>query len=161
MVINVILLIALLFAALWTVMTTRLLRSAIGLAIVSVILSILMFQMASPIAAVFELSVCAGLISVIFFTAISFTRRISTEDLRTRQRERFAKFWILPFIIIIAGIALSLCSIAIDFKLPVPQSELDARSMLWNLRHLDIIGQILVILAGAFGIVVLFKEAKK
>jgi ethanolamine transporter EutH len=31
------------------------------------------------------------------------------------------------------------------------------REVLWNQRHLDLLGQIAVLLAGAFGVVVLFK----
>ena len=70
---------ALVVSATWTVMTARLLRSAVGLAITSAILTILMFQLASPLAAVFELSVCAGLISAIFISTISLTQRVTAE----------------------------------------------------------------------------------
>jgi ethanolamine transporter EutH len=31
---------------------------------------------------------------------------------------------------------------------------------LWKLRHLDLLGQIAILLAGAFGVVTLFKEWK-
>jgi NADH-quinone oxidoreductase subunit J len=62
-------------AAVWTVMSARLLHSAIGLATTSVILAILMYQLGSPLAAVFELSVCAGLISAIFLSAIPLAGR--------------------------------------------------------------------------------------
>lgn len=161
MTINIVLLIIFLLAALWTVMTTRLLRAVIGLAVTSVILSVLMFQLSSPIAAVFELSVCAGLITVVFFVAISFTQRLTPEKFRTRQKERFAKFWILPFILVVVGIALVLVKAPMDFNLPTPMATNDAREILWNLRHIDLIGQIIILLAGAFGVVVLFKEAKK
>jgi hypothetical protein len=33
--------------------------------------------------------------------------------------------------------------------------------VLWGLRHLDLFGQIIVLLAGAFGVVIFFKEKKK
>ncbi|MDD5730401.1 MAG: hypothetical protein PHN57_04670, partial [Candidatus Omnitrophica bacterium] len=59
--INAFLLIAMVLAALWAVMATRLLRAAIALALTSVILTVIMFRLNSPLAAVFELSVCAGL----------------------------------------------------------------------------------------------------
>jgi len=61
---DVILLTLLVLAALWTVMSSRIVRAAVGLAITSVILSIIMFHLKSPLAAVFELSVCAGLFSL-------------------------------------------------------------------------------------------------
>jgi NADH-quinone oxidoreductase subunit J len=142
-------------------MTTRLLRSVVGLAVVSVILSILLFRLESPLAAVFELSVCAGLIPVIFITTISFTQRLSPEQYVARRKERLLRFWLLPFLIVITGILLSRFVIPPDFMLPKPPVQAqDVRIALWKLRHLDLLGQIMVILAGAFGVVILFKEKK-
>lgn len=145
---------------LWTVMTTRLLRSVIGLALTSVMLSIMMFRLDSPIAAVFELSVCAGLITVIFFTAISFTERLSPEKLKVRKRERLVKFWFLPFVAAILWTLLSQYNVKPDFKVVQAAHEGDVRNVMWNLRHMDILGQIVVLLAGAFGTAVLFKDRK-
>ena len=157
---NLILLIALLLAALWTVLTIRLVRSVVGLALTSAILSVIMFRLGSPLAAVFELSVCSGLISVIFVTTISFTSRVSKERLSVRRRERFVKFWYLPVILIAVGLALMHLSRPPVFKLPVVSAGPNAQSVLWNLRHLDLLGQVVVLLAGAFGVVILFKENK-
>ena len=74
-------------------MTVRLIRSIVGLALTSAILSVVMYRLHSPLAAVFELSVCSGLISVIFVTTVSFTQRMSKEDLLIRRKERFLKYW--------------------------------------------------------------------
>lgn len=158
---NFILLILLLLMTLWTVMTTRLLRSVIGLALTSVVLSIILFRLSSPMAAVFELSVCAGLIPVIFITTISFTQRLTPEQLIVRKKERIARYWYLPVIVIIAGIILSRVHVSFDFTLPEPALENDFRSLLWNQRHLDLLGQIAILLAAVFGVVVFFKEAKQ
>lgn len=160
MVINIILIIMLVIAAVGTVMTTRLPRSAIGLAITSVLLTIIMFKLGSPLAAVFELSVCAGLISAIFISILSLMRRITTESRAVRQKEHFHKYWLLPIIIVLAAIALSQIHLPMDFNLPKQPSENDVRIILWNLRHLDLLGQIVILLAGSFGVVVLFKERK-
>ncbi|MFA5090898.1 MAG: NADH-quinone oxidoreductase subunit J [Candidatus Omnitrophota bacterium] len=161
MAINIILLIALLLASLWTVMTIRLIRSVVGLAITSAILSIIMFKLDAPLAAVFELSVCAGLISVIFVTTISFTQRLTQERLKLRRKERMGKFWYLPLIICTAAILLSFWRPSLNFQFPAPLKETDARNILWNMRHLDLLGQVIVLLAGAFGVVILFKEEKR
>ena len=63
--VNLLLIVALVAAALWTVMTARLLRAVVALAVTSVLITVLMFQLRAPIAGVFELSVCAGLIPAI------------------------------------------------------------------------------------------------
>jgi NADH-quinone oxidoreductase subunit J len=148
----------LVLAAAWTVMTVRLLRAVIGLALTSVILTIIMFKLNSPLAAVFELSVCAGLISAIFISCISLTQRLTDEQAAARQKERFSKFWLLPVILVIAGITLYQVHIPLGFHLQAAPVESDVRNIIWNLRHLDLLGQIVILLAGAFGVVVLFKD---
>lgn len=159
--INLILLICLLLVSLWTVMTVRLVRAVVGLALTSAILSIIMFRLNSSLAAVFELSVCAGLISVIFVTTVSFTQRLTQDRLRVRKQERFAKFWLLPFILVITALLLYNYTKPVNFAvLPLTGNE-DARNVLWNKRHLDLLGQIVALLIAALGVVVLFKEKKK
>jgi NADH-quinone oxidoreductase subunit J len=158
MTINIILAVVLVIAAVWTVMTTRLLRSVIGLAITSVVLTIIMFQLSSPLAAVFELSVCAGLISAIFISSVGLTHRLTDAQLAVRKKERLSKFWLLPIIVILSAVALYQLHISIDFNLPAAPAGSDVRNIIWNLRHLDLLGQIVILLAGAFGVVSLFKE---
>ncbi|MGA2775252.1 MAG: hypothetical protein ABSE81_04245 [Candidatus Omnitrophota bacterium] len=161
MALDLILLIVLLIAALWTVMTTRLIRAVVGLALTSAILSIIIFRLNSPLAAVFELSVCAGLIPVIFITTISFTERVNKERFASLRIERFGKYWLLPVIIVICAIALSLVKFRINFNVPRAIIDTDARNIIWYLRHMDLLGQVLILLAGAFAVVVLFKEPLK
>ena len=81
MYLDIVILAVLLLTSLWTVMTRSILRSAMGLALTSVILAIVMFRLNSPLAAVFELSVCAGLISVLFVSTISITQPYTTEEI--------------------------------------------------------------------------------
>ena len=83
---NLILLSLLAVTALWAVMATRLLYAAIGLALSSVVLSIIMFRMDSPLAAVIELSVCAGLITAIFISVISLVKHSTLEEIKERSR---------------------------------------------------------------------------
>jgi NADH-quinone oxidoreductase subunit J len=161
MAINLILLAALLWAGIWTVMATRLVRSVVGLALVSALVSILIFRLNSPLAAVFELSVCSGLISVIFVTTISFTPRLTSEKLEERRKQRIDKYSYLPIILLAAGILLMIFKPRLDFPIPPVPQEQDARTIIWHLRHIDLLGQILVLLAGVFGIVILFKEPRK
>lgn len=157
MALNLILLTGLVLAAVWTVMTIRLIRAVVGLALTSAILAMIMYRLNSPLAAVFELSVCSGLISVIFITTVSFTQRISKERLLVRKRERLAKFWLLPVILVAAGLLLMRHLKIPDFVLSASPDGTDVREIIWNLRHLDLFGQVIVLLAGVFGVVILFK----
>jgi NADH-quinone oxidoreductase subunit J len=161
MILDVTLLIMLLIAALWTVMTIRLIRSVVGLALTSAILSAIMFRLASPLAAVFELSVCSGLISVIFITTVSFTQRISKERLSVRRKERLTKFFYLPFIVIATGILMLLYFKMPHIDLPAQSQGPDVKGLLWNMRHLDLLGQVIILLTGVFGVVILFKEPRE
>jgi NADH-quinone oxidoreductase subunit J len=157
-ILNIILLCAMVLASMWTVMTTRLLRAAVGLALTSAILTLLMFMLNAPIAGVFELSVCAGLIPAIFLSTISVTKRITPRAMVVETREQIRKFWFLPVILVLAGIGLTQVHIPeIAVKVAqVPQE--DVRNVMWNLRHLDVLGQIVILLGGAMGVVVLLKE---
>jgi len=158
---NIFLLILMMLGALWTVMTRSLLKATIGLAVTSAVLSILIFRLNSPLAAVFELSVCSGLITVVFVSTISLTRPLSHKETIAVSRDRFKRFWYLFPIMIIAAILLSFLKIPVDVSTALPRAAGDVRDVMWNSRQLDLFGQILVIIAGALGVVMLFTEAKK
>jgi NADH-quinone oxidoreductase subunit J len=157
---DIALLIVLLAGALWTVLAADLLKSAIGLAVTSVVLAILMFRLLAPLAAVFELSVCAGLITVVFISVISLTRPGIEKN--GAASIRLGKFIVLPLLVLGAGLALLWLKYQPDLSsvLALPQQE-DMRRVLWGERRLDLLGQVVVLLAGIFGVVVLFKERGK
>ena len=147
--------------ALWSVMTTFLLRAVVGLALTSAVVATLMFLLGAPIAAVFELSVCAGLIPAIFLSAISITRRQTALAMVVETKEQIKKFWFLPVLVILAGVAMTQVHVPqIAVKLASVPDQ-DVREVLWNLRHLDLLGQIIILLGGAFGVVVLVKAVQK
>jgi NADH-quinone oxidoreductase subunit J len=161
MAINIIILIVLTLAALWTVMTDSLLFAAIGLALTSAVLTIVMFRLNSPLAAVFELSVCAGLISVVFISVTTLTQPQSRQEVLQHTKDRLGRFKFLPLVVILAAIAIVTLNLKPGIPLPVPEAGEDVRNVLWNQRPLDLIGQILILLAGVFGVVILFKEKSK
>jgi NADH-quinone oxidoreductase subunit J len=156
--VDIIILVIMIIAALWAVMTRSLLRSAIALAFTSAIVSILLFRLNALLAAVFELSVCAGLISVLFISTISLTNPLTWNEILRHMRERLKRFVWLPFIVVALGTALSLVKVRLNLHLPEPDPQLDMRIVLWNLRGLDIIGQMVILLCGVFGVVILLKE---
>lgn len=145
-------------AALWTVVTSVLLRTAIGLALTSIMLAVLLFMMGATLAAVFELSVCAGLIPALFVSVISMTRRQLAAEHRISRRIMLRRFWPLPLALAVVGLAMSFIHGPVTVSLPVPTDSGEARAMMWNFRRLDLFGQILILLAGVYGVVVLFKK---
>jgi NADH-quinone oxidoreductase subunit J len=158
---DIVILIILTLAALWTVITNSLLFSAIGLALTSAILTIVMFRLNSPLAAVFELSVCAGLISVVFISVTTMTQSQSRQEVAQHTRDRLGRFRFLPLIIILVALALVILNLKPGAALPIPEAGEDVRNILWKQRPLDLIGQILILLAGVFAVVILFKEKFK
>ena len=161
MAIDQILLISFVGAALWTVMTRSLLRAAIGLALTSAILSMIMFRLNAPIAGVFELSVCAGLISALFFSIITITQPLTPEKVIQEWKAKLERFWYLPVIVLLSGFILSILNVKLDITLPTPEKIVEVRSVLWASRQLDLIGQIIILICGVLGIVVLLKEMRK
>jgi NADH-quinone oxidoreductase subunit J len=142
-------------------MTRSLLRSAIGLALTSAMLTIVMFMLQSPLAAVFELSVCAGLIAVLFISTISLTESSTQEEKLQHARERLRRFWFLPVLVIVIGGIGFLFHMQCMLTLPPPELGVDVRTMLWHVRQIDMLGQMVILLAGVVGVVVLFKGVKK
>lgn len=159
MIIDTLILVSLVAAALFTVMTRSLLRASIGLALTSAALAVFMFRLDSPIAAVFELSVCAGLISALFFCIITITQPLTPQKVMKESKARLSRFWYLPMILVISGNILSFVRVDINIKLPLPELDHNAQQFLWNLRQLDLVGQIMILLAGVFGVVILLKGA--
>ncbi len=155
------LLVLLVLAALWASMTTALLRATLGLALTSALLAVVMFALGATLAAVLELSVCAGLISVVLVSVTSLTQPRSLKEALAARKRRLRRYWPLPLVLIAAGVALSFVHVPVDIVLRLPGGDGDVRTVLWSMRQLDLFGQILILLAGVFGVLVLFrKEAK-
>ena len=73
--ISIVLIIAAIVSAVLAVRFKEMLFSAISLAVLSVMIAIMFFKLDSPYAGVFELSICAGLITALFVSVISLTKR--------------------------------------------------------------------------------------
>jgi NADH-quinone oxidoreductase subunit J len=157
---SIALLVTMVGSALATIMTARVLRSALLLAVTSAVLAVLMYRLGAPIAAVFELSVCAGLIPAIFISAIGMTSRLSGEELKERQQEHWRRFGPLPGVVILVGVLLAIWQPDFGVTLPTLAGPSDVGEVLWNHRHADLLGQVTVLLAGAMAVVVLVKELR-
>ncbi|HEY3448688.1 MAG TPA: NADH-quinone oxidoreductase subunit J [Myxococcales bacterium] len=151
-------------SALWAVLTPTLIRGAIALALTSALITILMFQMDAALAGVFELSVCAGLITVVFVSTISLTRPKGEELAQERADKRRQAFLPLLGVVFWVGVLLWAGGYVLDVEPATPAAgaaALSVRDALWNVRRIDLLGQLLVIFVGVFGVVILFKEEKK
>jgi NADH-quinone oxidoreductase subunit J len=148
--------------ALFTVMIKNLLKAVISLAAASASLTIIMFMLNAPLAAVFELSVCAGLITVIFISVISLTKPLTPEEEILEVRKRINRYIYLPVIVIIVALLFLFIKPGLNFSInSSPTNDINVQDVIWNKRPLDILGQIIIILAGVLGVVILFKESKK
>lgn len=156
------LIVTLIIPMILAVFAADLIRSVIALLIGSVGLTLVLFNLNAPMAGIFELSVGAGLITVLFILAISLTRPLTGETQTERQRKHYQRFLVLPFIIIILtilGYVYREQWMSAFTSNPI-QDTATVGNVLWESRGLDLIGQISVLLVGVFGVVVLFKRGK-
>jgi len=151
-------LVLMVLAALWASLTTLLLRATIGLALTSAMLAVVMYSLGAKFAAVLELSVCAGLISVVFVSVVSLTQRRPFKDYATRRLSRMRRFWPLPLVLIAIGVALTFVHAPVKVAVPLPNGDGDVRTVMWTLRQMDLFGQILILAAGVVGVLVFFKK---
>ncbi|MCX5782837.1 MAG: hypothetical protein NTW04_00070 [Elusimicrobia bacterium] len=141
------------------VMVKDLLISAICLAASSVALTLALFKLNAPWAAVFELSVCAGLITVLFVSAVSIVRK--EEQFLREDRLRF---YALPFFVGLAGLALWLfADPMLKAFMPKANAEIciSVGDMLWTQRWTDLAGQLCILIAGALMIKTFFSPKEK
>lgn len=158
------LLVLIVASALWAVLTPTLLRGAIALALTSALVTILMFGMDAALAGVFELSVCAGLITVVFVSAISLTRPKGEAQTAERAEARRQSFLPVLGVVFAVGVLMWAGGYVLKADQVAPAAgagALGVREALWNVRRIDLLGQLLVIFVGVFGVVILFKEEKR
>ncbi len=144
---------AILIFALQTFRTKRLITSALWLAGVSALLSVVFFQFGGWQVAVIELSVGAGLVTILLVFAINI---VGDEAVEERS--------VLPRSLVIGVVLLNALLLG-WFLLPmVPQvakgMEAPFSTVLWQQRGLDILVQIALIFAGVLGLLGLLAEAK-
>lgn len=145
----------------YAVMERSILRSAIGLALASASLAVMLYAMSARLAAVFELSVCSGLVTVIFIAGISLSHSPKMEvkkEYHDRERNRH-----LPLVLIAVGGTLVAAAMVLHFAQPqfAASAGQNVRDVLWNTRQADLWGQIALILCGGVAVAVLFREERR
>jgi NADH:ubiquinone oxidoreductase subunit 6 (subunit J) len=133
-----------------------LLYAAISLALASIMVSLLLFRYNANLAAVFELSVCAGLVTVLFIAAISLTK-----DSDRKSESKLPLYFFPLFFILIAGSDFFILSWLREKMMnsgQIPGAEQASfGEFFWGHRGTDIWGQAAVLLAGVFGMLAVFR----
>jgi NADH:ubiquinone oxidoreductase subunit 6 (subunit J) len=154
MVLQILLLVGMVLFSVLAILVKDLLKAAISLAVASLLLGIIFFRMNAPYAGVFEISVVAGLITVLFMLTIALTKGGDAVESKAASFA-FPAFFVV-FIIIDALIIKKL--IQKVPALPGPEEAGTFGQVLWNTRTLDLVGQIAVIFAGVFAVLALFRK---
>jgi len=155
MVLQTLLLVGLVVFSVLAILLKDLLKSAIALAVASLLLGIVFFRMNAPYAGVFEISVVAGLITVLFILTIALTKA------GDEVRESKLVNGVFPVVFVAFVVIDALVMKALLGKVPALSAGPEAGSfgeVLWKGRTLDLVGQIAVILAGVFAVLALFRK---
>ena len=142
------------------VISHSLLKSAVYLGFASATLGVIMYVLGAKWAAVIEVSVCSGLVTVIFISAISLSSM--KKDQIQRHYNDKKRMAYLPITLIVAGVILVVVALTTDFTVTgsaVGIAE-DFREVLWNERQIDVLGQIVAILVGGIAVDVLFRSGQ-
>lgn len=140
----------------------KLILSAVALAIVSAALGVMMYVLGAHSAAIFEVSVCSGLVTVIFISAVSLSNgdKLTRTQNRGEQPQKRRK---LPAFMIGAGAILMIAAGLSGFSVGTPTAAVSGASfsdVFWETCQADIFGQMVALVAGASAIVVFFKEGE-
>lgn len=158
MILQTALLIGLVVFSVLAILLKDLLRSAISLAAASLLLGIIFFRMNAPYAGVFEISVVAGLITVLFILTIALTG--AGNDVRESKLVN----WVFPLVFVAFIVVDALVMKGLMGQVPALAAGAESGTfgeVLWRGRTLDLIGQIAVILAGVFAVLALFRKRDK
>jgi uncharacterized MnhB-related membrane protein len=154
MILQIILLIGLVLFSILAIFVKDLLRAAISLAVASLLLGVIFFRMNAPYAGVFEISVVAGLITVLFMLTIALTKGGAAAE------SKAAAIAFPVFFVVFAAIDVLVMKKLLA-RIPAIVAPAEAGTfgqVLWNARTLDLVGQIAVIFAGVFAVLALFRK---
>lgn len=147
--------VGILACAILAISAKRLLISAIWLAVTSALVALMLFLLGAPQIAVIELSVGAGLVTVLFVFAINIS---GEEVMGLRSALPLPLVW--TSIVLAAGLVIFFIVRSLGFvQFPDVSGELGA-SVLWQERYLDFLLQVVLILAGVLGVIGLLSHSK-
>lgn len=155
--------------ALQAIRAERLLHSAIWLAGTSGLLAILFYKLGAHYVAVIELSIGAGLVTVLFIFAIGMSGEEQT--LLPTVIPRSVTWGLVLFTVILLGLmtlpsandmrGLEQSPMAEETLIAAPpQTEAPIQVVIWEERGLDVLVQVVLIFSGVLGVLGLLAEFK-
>ena len=154
MILMILLGLATLICAIQAIRTNRLLISAIWLAGASALTALIMYILGAFQVAVIELSVGAGLVTILFVYAFSIIGELTIDERGIVPRPLV---WTLVAVFVLTLSWLTLPHL----EAHVATGEASFASVLWQQRGLDIIVQIILIFSGILGLTGLLTHSKK
>jgi NADH:ubiquinone oxidoreductase subunit 6 (subunit J) len=139
--------------AILAIRAKRLLISALWLATVSSMLAIIFYLLGAQLVAVLELSVGAGLVTVLFVFAIS----ISGDE--AASGKPFVPSPLAIGLVVASYIIIGVILFSQNLDI-IPQVSNNISNVIWKDRSLDIVAQIVLIFAGTLGLLGLLAEDK-
>lgn len=149
--IELLLIVGIILCGFQAVRVGRLLTAVIWLAVSSALVATTLYGIGAPEVAVIELSVGAGLVTVMFVFAIA----IAGED---AMQDRALVAPLLAWLLIVAMAVLLSWTLWPLAQVETPVAEAPFATVLWQERSLDVLLQIGLIFAGVLGIVGLLSE---
>ena len=151
--VHLILVVAIIFSAYSAMRAAHLINVTIWLAVTSALTAVLLYLLGAPEVAVIELSVGAGLVTVLFVFAFSITGE-TTVDEKTLLPRWLVWVLVLAVVLVLGWLILPVRGepiLAIRTGLPMA-IEPDFGHMLWQQRGLDVVVQMVLIFAGVMGL---------
>jgi len=155
---QILLLVGLVLFSVAAVLLKDLIKAAICLAAASLVLGILFFRMGAPYAGAFEISVVAGLITVLFMLTIALTKTGGDVAESKLATVAFPLFFIL-FLAVDFIVTKNLIQKIV--ALPAAPEAGAFGEVLWKQRTLDLVGQVCIIFAGVLAVLALFRKRSK
>jgi uncharacterized MnhB-related membrane protein len=147
--------VGILACAILAISAKRLLISAIWLAVTSALVALMLFLLGAPQIAVIELSVGAGLVTVLFVFAINIS---GEEVMGLRSALPLPLVW--TSILLAAGLVIFFIVRSLGFVQFPDVSGGFGAGVLWQERYLDFLLQVVLILAGVLGVIGLLTHSK-
>lgn len=145
------LLLGAIFFAYRAIVSTRILVSTIYLACVSALISVVLFMLGATQVAVMELSVGAGLVTVLLVYAVSVVGDDALDPASVIPK---------PLALTVVGLAIFMVGWMVYPSIQTSETTgaVDLASVLWGTRVLDVWIQIVLIFSGVMGVLGLLSE---